>query len=194
METSVSGEVEALAIAAFAFGVASLVLASISAVVWAGILEFGLRSLIQRFLVFLWLRRRFGALSTRTLASMVNMAPYVLFSLPHRQLCGQVAAALQAGTPLPEKEGPTFREAPDTGFGCMEEPAATFDSGSQRPAGLRELDYGLVEALAGSPWETDDVKLFYRAERGVDALQGHLGFYMTIFDYAACFVLVLFRP
>lgn len=91
--TSLSGSIESLADAAIAFGLASLVLAILAALILHGLYELGLRGVIQRSCVIRWLRFKADPDLLAEAAGFSKLRP--LFSMPYRQLCGQLAVALQ---------------------------------------------------------------------------------------------------
>jgi hypothetical protein len=187
MEGSGFGYVNALAGAALSFAATSIVLGFVSAIVLTGLYEFGVRSLFQRLLVVSWFGRRPHELQSSDLAHVINMSPHILYALPYRQFCGQIGAAFQ------EIASELISRYKDSDTTISAEPR-------KRPEERIKRREKFLLALAGDSANVEIPnsasipttrsganELIFLAERGIDALQSYLAFYLNLFNYFLSF-------
>ena len=175
--------------------VAVLVLAGLSAALLRALLDLGVRAAFQRHWIRAWLQREKG--EERSNVSADEILDYLqaesgeaTYSLDYRQVCGQIASAVEAWLSDPRTVGPIpeavlmiFAGAtPDELFLLRNQPS------NRGPAGgfLRRRARG-----QDSSSELDDAlqRLLSQAERRVDDLQAHLARSSVQMTYTSAFFL-----
>lgn len=156
------GSVHNLAIVSVDFAIAAIVLALVSALLLYGLLEIGLRGLVQR---------GFIAGLTRGIArpGLFGAAQ----SMPYRQFCGHLSARINQGARSAYEEE-ILR--------CLAE--------IDRRAMARALRRAGIDPATDAPGGSE-AELYVRAERGIDRLQDYLGNCWSSWNYVLAFFATL---
>jgi hypothetical protein len=166
-------DITTLAKAAFDFAVAAFILAIVATFILQALHELFLRRLVNGWLVQRWLRRRWPQGRLFEVVSATSS-----FNLPYRQLCGQFGAAINTDIASGE-ESDLMRALAKSGPQSAEEPTKGSDSG--KAARLHALGF--------------------RAERGIDELQEHIGtwwirinYFLALIIIAVMIIILIYTP